>query len=129
MDRGLMLYDADCGFCTRTAERVHLLGVDVDRASIQETDLAAYAIPEDRALREMPFVHADGGVDYGHRAWVAILATGPWPDRLLARVLGSRALAPVASRAYRWVSERRHLMPGGTPSCSLESRPGQATTR
>lgn len=119
-----MLYDADCGFCTRSSAKVHLLGVDVTRASIQETDLGAFGIAESRALVEMPYVHPDGRVEYGHLAWAAILATGPLPARGLGRLMRSGAVDPVAARVYRWVSEHRNRMPGGTPACSLENRTG-----
>lgn len=133
MDEGLMLYDADCGFCTRTAAQVHRLGVRVARASIQESDLARLGVDAQRALQEMPFVHPDGRVEYGHRAWAAILETGPWPVRAIARAQRSRAVDPLAARVYRWISEHRNQLPGGTAQCLPENRPGedgpQATTR
>lgn len=118
-DRGLMLYDADCGFCTRTARRVPWLGVDVEIAAIQHTDLAAYGVDPGRAVEEMPYVDPGGRVSYGHLAWAGVLMTGPWPARLAGRALRSRAVAPVAARVYRWVATNRHRLPGGTPSCAL----------
>lgn len=117
--RGLMLYDDDCGFCRRSAARVHRLGVAVDRAPIQGTDLAAYGIAEERALREMPFVRPDGSVVYGHEAWAAILATGPLPARLLGRLLVARPLRGVSARGYAWVAANRQRLPGGTAACEL----------
>lgn len=117
-----MLHDADCGFCTRTAALVPRLGVDVDDASIQETDLAAYGIDAERALREMPFIAADGTVAYGHRAWAGILATGPLPCRIIGRLLVAPGLDRLAARVYRWVSTNRDRMPGGTPACSIDGR-------
>lgn len=127
-----MLYDADCGFCTRTAAQVHRLGVRVSRASIQETDLAEMGVDGERAMAEMPFVHPDGRVEYAHRAWAAVLETGRWPTRVLARAMRSRALDPAGARAYRWISEHRHRLPGGTAQCLPENRPDegpQTTTR
>jgi predicted DCC family thiol-disulfide oxidoreductase YuxK len=120
MAAGVMLYDADCGFCTRTASRVRRLGVDVDIAAIQETDLAAVGVDTERALREMPFVGADGSVSYGHQAWAGVLMTGSLPLRAVGQALGSRAVAPLAGRVYRWVSENRQRLPGGTPACELD---------
>jgi predicted DCC family thiol-disulfide oxidoreductase YuxK len=122
MSRGLMLYDADCGFCTRIAERVTRWRFDVDGGPLQATDLAALGIDPQRALREMPFVAADGQVAYGHHAWACILATGPWPARMAGRVLASRLLERPAGRVYRWVSEHRGRMPGGTSACSVDGR-------
>lgn len=124
-----MLYDADCGFCTRAALLVPRLRVDVDIASIQETDLAAAGVDPDRALVEMPFVGADGVVVYAHRAWVGILQTGPLPLRLLGQTLGSAVLSPLAARAYTWVATNRSRLPGGTAACSPDDQLGDATTR
>ncbi len=123
MPRPLMLYDADCGFCTRAARLVPRLRVDVDIASIQETDLAAKGVDAERAVREMPFVDADGAVRYGHRAWAGVLLSGAAPWRWLGGLLDSRALSPVAERCYAWVAEHRSSLPGGTPACSLDERP------
>ena len=117
-----MLADADCGFCMRTADRVPRLGVRVDVATIQQSDLAALGVDPDRAVAEMPYVHPDGRVDYGHRAWAAVLATGPLPWRLVGRAMTSRPVDPLSARVYGWVSRNREMLPGGTPACSLDGR-------
>ena len=117
-----MLNDGDCGFCMRTAALVPRLGVDIDASTIQEVDLASLGVDADRAVVEMPYVHPDGRVDYGHRAVAAILATGPLPWRVVSRVITSRPVDPVARRAYHWVAANREKLPGGTPSCSLPER-------
>ncbi len=115
-----MLYDADCGFCTRVAAQVPRLRVEVDPVPLQSIDLADRGVDEERALREMPFVASSGEVSYGHRAWAAILRSGPWPTRVVGRALGSRLLDRPAAATYRWVSENRHRLPGGTTACSLD---------
>ncbi len=122
--RGLLLYDADCGFCTRSAALVPRLRVDVDIASMQSVDLAAYGVDALRAAREMPYVNERGEVTYGHVAWAEVLRTGPWPCRLAGRAMTSRVVNPVAARVYRWVSTHRHLLPGGAPSCALPPNAG-----
>lgn len=119
MERGLMLNDADCGFCMRTAALVPRLGVDVDASTIQAVDLGALGVDEDRAVVEMPYVHPDGHVDYGHRAFAAILRTGPLPWRVVGRLMTSRPVDPVARRAYHWVAANRSRLPGGTAACAL----------
>lgn len=119
MSRGLLLYDADCGFCTRSAARVPRLGVGVDIMAMQSVDLAAYGVDAGRASSEMPYVDPAGRVSYGHVAWAEVLRTGPWPCRLLGRVMTSRPVNPLAARAYRWISTHRHLLPGGTAACEL----------
>lgn len=117
-----MLNDADCGFCMRTARLVPRLGVDVDQATIQGADLASLGVDARRAVTEMPYVHPDGRVDYGHRAWAAILRTGPLPWRVVGRLMTTRVLDPVAARVYLWVAHHRHRLPGGTAACELPKR-------
>ena len=115
-----MLNDADCGFCMRTARLVPRLGVDVDSSTVQAADLEALGVDPARPVVEMPYVHPDGRVDYGHRAFASILRTGPLPWRLVGRLMTTAVVEPVAIRAYRWVAHNRHRMPGGTAACSLE---------
>jgi predicted DCC family thiol-disulfide oxidoreductase YuxK len=124
MERGLMLNDGDCGFCMRTAALVPRLGVDVDAATLQSVDLSRWGVDEARALVEMPYVHPDGRVDYGHRAFAAILATGPLPWRVVSRLMTSRLVDPVAARAYHWVAANRSRLPGGTAACSIDEQRG-----
>lgn len=115
-----MLNDADCGFCMRTARLVPRLGVDVDSSTVQAADLEALGVDPVRAVVEMPYVHPDGRVDYGHRAFASILRTGPRPWRLVGRVIESRPVDPIAKRTYGWVAANRHRLPGGTAACQLE---------
>ena len=89
-----MLNDADCGFCMRTAELVPRLGVDIDRTTVQAVDLAALGVDAERAVVEMPYVHPDGRVDYGHRAFAAILRTGPLPWRVVGRLMTAPGSTP-----------------------------------
>ena len=121
-DRGLMLNDGDCGFCMRTAAFVPRLGVDVDASTIQAVDLPALGVDPERAVVEMPYVHPDGRVDYGHRAFAAILRTGPLPWRVAGRVIASPLVDPVARRAYHWVAANRSRLPGGTAACAIDGQ-------
>jgi predicted DCC family thiol-disulfide oxidoreductase YuxK len=118
---GTLLYDADCGFCMRTARLVPRLGMRVRMDSIQAADLVALRVDPVRALREMPFVHDDGSVSYGHRAWAAVLANGPLPHRIVGRLMVAPVLDRLSAGVYRWVSEHRGRLPGGTPACSIET--------
>ena len=122
MERGLMLNDADCGFCMRTARLVPRLGVDIEASTIQDVDLVALEVDADRAVLEMPYVRPDGQVDYGHRAFASILRTGPLPWRVVGWLMTTALVEPLAIRAYRAVAQNRHRLPGGTAACSLEQR-------
>lgn len=121
--RVVMFADEDCGFCMRTAAQVPRLGVDVDVRTLQAGDLSTLPIDADRALIEMPAIDADGTVHYGHRAWAAILRTGALPWRVLATAMTHGPSERVARTVYRWVSQNRTRLPGGTPACALPPTP------
>lgn len=117
---GTMLYDADCGFCTRTAALVPRLRMRANVDAIQASELI---FDRERAARELPFVHDDGHVDYGHHAIAATLRTGSVPLRLLAVLIVWPGLERLAAAVYHWVSAHRHQLPGGTAACSLNEPP------
>jgi len=126
----LLLFDADCGFCTRAAGMAPKLRLQVQVAAIQSVDLAALGVSAQRALVEMPFVRANGSVVYGHAAVSAALQTGPAPLRALGRLMVMRPLDSVCRRAYRWVAAHRHRLPGGTAACALPGAdPNQPNAR
>lgn len=114
-----MLFDADCGFCSRCAGVVPRLGCRVEGRALQSVPLGELGVDADRAVREMPVVMPDGRVAWGHHAWAEILRTGPLPLKAAGAVLGSRPLEWPASRVYAWVSQNRHRMPGGTAACAM----------
>ncbi|MFK5582648.1 MULTISPECIES: thiol-disulfide oxidoreductase DCC family protein [unclassified Serinicoccus] len=118
-DRPLVLYDADCGFCTLSAGWIPRLGARVDVVPLQSRDLAALGVDADRALLEIPVLLPGGEVAWGHHAFAQVLRHCPVPLPLLGRVLGSRVLERPASAAYRWVAAHRHQLPGGTQACAL----------
>lgn len=115
----IILYDADCGFCTRSARLLERLGAAASFAPLQRADLVALDVDPARAEHELPAVHA-GGVAYGAHAIRVALATGPWWMRALAVVLGLPVIAGLAQVGYRWVAANRHRLPGGTTACTLE---------
>jgi predicted DCC family thiol-disulfide oxidoreductase YuxK len=117
--RSTLLYDADCGFCTRAAARVPRLHLDVEVTSLQSVDLSALGISPERALEEMPYVDFDGSVRYGHEAVAAALRTGPLLLRWFGRAMVLPGLGQVSGVLYRWVARHRHQLPGGTPACAL----------
>ncbi len=122
VDRVTLLTDADCGFCQRMAGHLPRLRLNVRIRTLQGEDLRELGVDPERALREMAVVLPDGGVRYGAPGWAAALATGARPWRLLAQIMDSPVIRPVAARVYRWVSENRERLPGGTPACRLDSR-------
>ena len=119
-----VLFDADCGFCTRSIRFLVARGVTATCLPLQAVDLPGRGVDPARAVREMPAVLADGRVVYGADAVRAALSTGPRWMRLLAHVLAVRPLSALAHRVYGWVAAHRHRLPGGTSTCELPQRPG-----
>lgn len=119
-----MLYDADCGFCARSAQLIPRIRSAVRVSSLQAEDLSVLGVDAERAVAEMPVVMPDGSIVWGHHAFAAILMAAPQPLRLAGRVLGSRALERVASAGYDLISRNRHRLPGGTASCAIDAAPG-----
>jgi len=114
----LLVFDGECGFCTRTLGWLRL----ADRRRLIET--APYqrsGVPERLGIsREVCAASvqgrgADGARAEGAEAINAALAVALgaiWPERLYRRTSG------IQQRAYRWVAEHRHRLPGVTPWCT-----------
>ena len=118
---GDLLYDADCGFCTRSAHWVVPLGCDVTPVPWQAYDLAEVGLTPARANEQVHLV-LDGRLWGGHEAvGFALLTSRRLPVRLLGRLILARPVRPVAAGAYTWVAAHRHRMPGGTPACEMPS--------
>jgi predicted DCC family thiol-disulfide oxidoreductase YuxK len=115
----VLVFDGDCGFCTRSAEWVVRLGCDVDIVPWQRFDLAAVGLTAEEAAAKVRLV--DGTRTWaGHEAiGHTLTASRHVAVRLLGRVVLTRVLAPFAARVYAWVSAHRHRLPGGTPACAL----------
>jgi predicted DCC family thiol-disulfide oxidoreductase YuxK len=124
---GTLLYDADCGFCTRVARWLPTLRLPIEIMSMQSVDLGSYGVDPDHASEEIPFVAAGGRVFYGHAAFAAALRTATkHPLALVLRALGYAMIIPGLSfalrQAYRWLAAHRHQLPGGTAACELRRR-------
>lgn len=119
--QGTLLYDPDCGFCTRAAGWLRGFGTTsaVDPLAPSSADLG---VDLDRATREVPFVHDDGRVVYGAAAIAAALVRCRQPWATAGRVLGWAPTQVLARPVYRWVAAHRHRLPGGTASCDLNLR-------
>lgn len=104
---GTLLYDGDCGFCTRVALALPGWGVRCEVEPMQSRDLAALGVDEQRARAELPYVAHDGAVTYGHLAFASALRTGNPVLRAMGAVIASPWLSPVAGGAYAWVADHR----------------------
>ena len=88
----VLVYDGDCGFCQWSLRWGLRLGITCEHVAGQRADLPALGLtPAD----------IEAAV------------------RLAGRVIGSRALRPVAAPAYTWVAAHRHRLPGASEACGL----------
>lgn len=116
---GVLLYDQDCGFCTRVAKTAPRLHLQIGICPMNSVELATLGVDPVRATREVPFVSADGTVSYGHRAIAAALRTGPLPLKLIGTLLVLPGLSQLGGLVYRTVAKNRHRLPGGQRECKL----------
>ncbi|WP_019855451.1 thiol-disulfide oxidoreductase DCC family protein [Actinopolyspora mortivallis] len=127
-DRPVLVYDGDCGFCTRSVRVVDRLPVRVNAVPWQEADLARLGVTERRVRHEVVLVEPfSGRVHGGAAAVAALLRHCRGPLRLLGGLLALPGVATVVEWVYRVVADNRHRLPGETPACRLppERRPGQ----
>ncbi|WP_017620240.1 thiol-disulfide oxidoreductase DCC family protein, partial [Nocardiopsis gilva] len=77
----MLIYDGNCGFCTRSVRLTERLPVHVTLTPWQETDLAGLGVGEERAEREVLWVASSGRVAGGADAFAELLthSRGAWP--------------------------------------------------
>lgn len=126
-DRAVLVYDGDCGICTKSAGfAARRLVPDAGVVAFQHTDLDALGLTPEECERAVQWVRPSGRVTAGHLAIGDVLrAAGGWwaPLGWLAQIPPTSWLAAVI---YRWIAANRHRLPGGTPACSMPAneRPG-----
>lgn len=126
MNRPVLVYDGDCGFCTSSVRFLErYVPVDAEIVAHQFADLDALGTSAERAAREVLWIdrgRVSGGADAVGRLLTA--AGGPW--RILGVVMRIAPVSWAAHAVYRLVSVNRHRMPGGTAACRLpaDRRPG-----
>ncbi|MBK5305480.1 MAG: DUF393 domain-containing protein [Frankiaceae bacterium] len=125
-----LVFDGDCGFCTKSVSLVPKLGLRVDEvAAYQLIDLTRLGLTADACADAVQWVADDGTRAAGHRAVARLLMnSGPvW------RVLGVLLLVPpiswLAAGVYRAVAANRMRLPGGTPACAVRAVDSEGDVR
>jgi len=118
----VLVYDGDCGFCTRSATWVRRrlpAHADVAVAPWQELDLPALRLSSSDVAEAAWWVDETGARHRGHLAMAAALRAigGRWA--LLGRVLTLPLVSPLAALAYRLVARYRYRLPGSTAACKV----------
>ncbi len=120
-DRPTLVYDADCGFCTRSAQFARRWVDRRGRYDVrpwQELDLAAVGLSPQDCDAAAQFVTADGSIRSGHRAVASAVTHGAPAWRPLGHLLLAPGVSALAARVYTWVADHRYQLPGGTAACA-----------
>ncbi|MER7108369.1 thiol-disulfide oxidoreductase DCC family protein [Streptomyces sp. NPDC000229] len=121
--RPVLVFDGDCGFCTRSVTFVESrLRPDCDIVPWQFADLASLGVTPERAGHEVLWVTPVGRVYGGAQAVAKILLRAGRGWAPLGALLMLRPVRSVAHVAYRLVADNRHRMPGGTAACAVPAR-------
>jgi predicted DCC family thiol-disulfide oxidoreductase YuxK len=124
--RGWVLYDADCGFCTRWAWR---LARFVGPRGFHLAPLQApwvrqkLALSESELLHEMRVLTADDAL-YGGADAFLFLARQIWWALPFAALAWIPGVMPLARASYRWIASHRHAI---SSTCELPRVTGGQT--
>lgn len=121
---GELVYDADCGFCTRSAGWV----AGADRAFPlvpwqSLPDLSALGLTEDDVTSAAYWRSTDGTLWRGADAIAKALVARGGVLRLAGTLLLRTPLRLLARPVYGWVARNRYAMPGGTSACRVAPPP------
>lgn len=123
----VLVYDGDCGFCTRSAlvARRFVMPAGGTVAASYDLDLEAFGLTTDECMEALQFVDSRGRVHAAQDAVAHLLLAGaPW-WRPLGAVLLVPGLNALAGVLYRAVARNRYRLPGGTAACAMPSQPQQ----
>ena len=122
--RGWLLYDADCGFCTRWAWRIALF---VGPRGFHLAPLQAPWVRARLALSESDLLHelrvlTAGDAVYGGADALVYLARQLWWAWPVAALAWLPGMMPLSRAAYRWVARHRHRL---SAACALPHSVGR----
>lgn len=116
---GTLLFDGDCGFCTRSATWLAARGTVEIQPWQRRTSLPG-DLTEDDVNARAYWLEDDVPVAGGAEAIARALRVrggfyGPY-----GRLLQTRLLRGLAAASYTKVAHHRHQLPGGTDACKLD---------
>lgn len=115
-----LIYDADCGFCTRSAKWLARNGKVRIEAWQGIQNLEHLRLTEEMANSAAFWVDGGQVIARGEAAIAQALITraGVWKPAGLFIL----AVRPLAAVVYSYIAKNRHVMPGGTNACRLPRR-------
>lgn len=118
---GLLIYDGDCGFCTRTAAWLRRRlppGYSVE-ASQRVSDLEAFGLSRREVHEAAYWIDPGGRKLRGHRAIIRAVESSRGALGSLSKAAKVWPIDPLASWVYEVVARNRHRLPGATDHCHL----------
>ncbi|HIT74055.1 MAG TPA: DUF393 domain-containing protein [Candidatus Avipropionibacterium avicola] len=123
LERPILLYDGDCGFCTTSATWIESrLGSSATVRPWRPDDATRLGVSNEAADREIHFVTPKGSVLGGADAVLAWWRSGAAVWRILGQVLRAPMLIQLTRLGYRLVARNRHRLPGSTAACAIPAR-------
>lgn len=117
-----LIYDSDCGFCTRSAEWLARTGSCHIEPWQGVRDLAGLGLTEKMVMTASYWVD-DGQVTASAEASIAnalIARGGYW--RFAGRFILVPGVRQLAAPVYKLIAKNRHAMPGGTNACQIPQK-------
>ncbi len=114
-----LVYDADCGFCTRSANWLAARGTVAIQPWQAVADLGEIGLTEQLVTEAAYWVENERPVGRGAEAIGRALIARGGGATLLGRLILGRPVAPLAARVYAVVARYRYALPGGTDACRV----------
>ena len=112
IDRPVLLYDGECGFCTRMVEEASdRLTADVDYTAFQSVPLATYGVSAAEARHSLHLVSPEGRISQGGKTVARLLVASRGAWSLLGRLLLAPPFSFAAAAAYWLVARNRTHIP------------------
>jgi predicted DCC family thiol-disulfide oxidoreductase YuxK len=118
-----LIFDGDCGFCTRSVNVMKKLPHSAEVQAYQFADLDAFGTTEERAQHEVLWVDRTGRIFGGAQAIARVLVNSGGAYALAGWVLRTPPVRWIAAAVYRVIANNRQRMPGGTAACAIPSMP------
>jgi predicted DCC family thiol-disulfide oxidoreductase YuxK len=110
-ERPVLLYDGECGFCSRLVEQAcGRLPADVDYSPFQSAPLTTYGVSLAEARHSLQWVSVEGRIGHGSEAAARLLVASGGAWALFGRLLLAPPFSFVAAGAH-WLlaRSRNHL--------------------
>jgi predicted DCC family thiol-disulfide oxidoreductase YuxK len=110
--RPVLIYDGECGFCTRLVEEAgDRLAADVDYLPSQTAPLSTYGVSLAETRHSLQWVAPEGRIGHGAEAAARLLVASGGAWALLGRLLLAPPFSFAAAAAYWLVARNRRHIP------------------